>query len=209
MQCAGGRDTLSLWNQGAKEVIGVDISDVMIDCARRKSEALNAPAQWFRCDVLNTPRELNGTADLVYTGRGALNWIMDLETWATVPARLLKPGGVLYIFEGHPVSWIWDMDASEPKLDAMYGDYFDRKIHMEQGWPDSYIGELSKPKQELSAKCERQWNLGNVVNACVKAGLVIEQLNEYPDEYWEAFPNVPKDVVRKLPNTYSLLCRKA
>ena len=25
LQCAGGRDTLSLWNQGAAEVVGVDI----------------------------------------------------------------------------------------------------------------------------------------------------------------------------------------
>jgi ubiquinone/menaquinone biosynthesis C-methylase UbiE len=36
LQCAGGRDTLSLWNQGAAEVIGVDISDKMIACARKK-----------------------------------------------------------------------------------------------------------------------------------------------------------------------------
>src|SRR5258707_14037484 len=26
LQCAGGRDTLSLWNLGAREVIGLDIS---------------------------------------------------------------------------------------------------------------------------------------------------------------------------------------
>src|SRR5512138_1816116 len=30
LQCAGGRDTLSLWNQGAAEVVGVDISEKMI-----------------------------------------------------------------------------------------------------------------------------------------------------------------------------------
>src|SRR5918997_4309 len=49
LQCAGGRDTLSLWNHGAHEVIGVDISERMIACARRKSAALGAPAQWIRC----------------------------------------------------------------------------------------------------------------------------------------------------------------
>src|SRR5437660_1208348 len=140
LQCAGGRDTLSLWNQGAREVVGVDISDVMIDCARRKSEALGAPATWYRCDVLDTPAELDGTADLVYTGRGALNWIMDIEAWARVPARLLKPGGRLYIFEGHPIMWIWDHGAAELRLDPEYGDYFDRQIHRGQGWPDQYIG---------------------------------------------------------------------
>src|SRR5688500_6540317 len=55
LQCAGGTDTLSLWNQGAKEVVGVDISERMIACARAKSAALGAPAQWYCCDVLETP----------------------------------------------------------------------------------------------------------------------------------------------------------
>ena len=30
LQCAGGRDTLSLWTSGADEVIGVDISTRML-----------------------------------------------------------------------------------------------------------------------------------------------------------------------------------
>jgi hypothetical protein len=45
---------------------------------------------------------LNGTADLVYTGKGALPWVMDLERWAAVIERLLKPGGRLFVFEGAP-----------------------------------------------------------------------------------------------------------
>lgn len=81
LQCAGGGDTLSLWNLGAQEVVGVDISEKMLDCARRKSEALDAPAQWIHADILETPHSLDGTADLVYTGRGALNWIMDIRAW--------------------------------------------------------------------------------------------------------------------------------
>ena len=55
VQCAGGTDTLSLWNQGAKEVVGIDISDTMIAVARRKSDALGAPARWYRCDILDSP----------------------------------------------------------------------------------------------------------------------------------------------------------
>src|SRR5262245_6648116 len=59
LQCAGGVDTLSLWRQGAAEVIGVDISERMIASARRKSDAVNAPATWYCCDVLQTPHELD------------------------------------------------------------------------------------------------------------------------------------------------------
>ena len=46
LQCASGKDTLSLWNEGVKHVVGVDISDVHIATARRTSEALGAPATW-------------------------------------------------------------------------------------------------------------------------------------------------------------------
>ena len=78
LQCSGGRDLLSIWNLGAKRIVGVDISETLIGYAKQKSDALNAPASWNCCDVLETPQELNGTADLVYTGRGALNWMTDL-----------------------------------------------------------------------------------------------------------------------------------
>src|ERR1700693_135850 len=39
LQCAGGRDTLSLWNLGADEVVGVDFSPRMLDLARRLAGA--------------------------------------------------------------------------------------------------------------------------------------------------------------------------
>ena len=38
LQCAGGRDTLSLWNLGADEVIGIDFSPRMLELAARLSE---------------------------------------------------------------------------------------------------------------------------------------------------------------------------
>src|SRR5262245_8158641 len=72
LQCAGGTDTLTLWQLGAARVVGVDLSEKMIAVAQRKTTALNAPARWYCCDVLDTPPELDNTADLVYTGKGAL-----------------------------------------------------------------------------------------------------------------------------------------
>src|SRR5688572_1153125 len=43
LQCSHGSDALSLWVLGATEVIGADFSPAMLELARRKSEALNAP----------------------------------------------------------------------------------------------------------------------------------------------------------------------
>jgi len=55
LQCAGGRDTLSLWNLGADEVIGIDFSPRMLELARRLTGATGAPARWIEADVLETP----------------------------------------------------------------------------------------------------------------------------------------------------------
>ncbi len=208
LQCAGGTDTLSLWNLGAHEVVGVDISDRMIEVARRKGQALNAPATWHRCDLLDTPSELDGTADLVYTGRGALCWNHDLDSWARVIYRLLKPGGKLYIFEGHPIASVWDLDADDFRLDARWGDYFSDQVYSEAGWPGGYIGDLGKPPEEHAVKHERNWRFGQVLGALTGAGLRFERLEEYPDTYWDSMPNVPAERMRMLPQTYSLLMSK-
>lgn len=210
LQCAGGRDTLGLLNQGATEVVGIDISDRMIDCARRKSEALGAPAHWYCCDVLEAPAELDGTADLVYTGKGALLWIMDLEAWAHVVARLLKPGGRFYVFDGHPLTWVWDATASEYRLDPVYGDYFFRSVAVSQGWPGAYIPAeaVGIPTEAQARKHERQWTLGQILNSLVAAGLALERFEEHAHQYWQQFPNIPDDTAKRLPHSFSLLMRK-
>jgi len=208
LQCAGGTDTLSLWNLGAKEVVGVDISEDIIAVARAKSEALNASATWYCCDISDTPHELDGTADLVYTGRGALNWLHDMDSWASVVSRLLAPGGQLYLFESHPVSWIWDSEASELRLDPVYGDYFQTVICEDQGWGPTYVGELSQPKEQLSKKYQSQKTFGQIINPLISAGLRLKKIEEHPNDFWDAPSNLPEAVKSKLPNTFSLLMRK-
>ena len=204
LQCAGGTDTLSLVNLGAHEVIGVDISERMLAVARQKSEALGANASWVHSDVLQTPHDLDLTADLVYTGRGALCWIMDIEAWAKVVARLLRPKGRLYVFEGHPFSTLWSLESDHFELDPEFGDYFNKEPLADAGWPETYIGDLGKPKQEHATKYERQWTLGDIVNAVISAGLTIQRLEEHPDSFWNSHPNMSPEELKKIPQTFSL-----
>jgi SAM-dependent methyltransferase len=173
LQCAGGTDTLSLWNLGAREVVGLDISERMLGVARRKAEALGARARWVHSDVLETPSDLNGTADLVYTGRGALNWLMDIAAWANVVARLLKPGGRMYVFEGHPAGNLWKLESDHFELDPVYGDYFRREPIADSGWPDTYIGDLGKARTEHAVKHERFWTLGDIITAVIERPICV------------------------------------
>jgi SAM-dependent methyltransferase len=208
LQCAGGSDTLSLWRLGAAEVIGIDISPRMIAVARRKSEALAAPARWFCCDVLLTPDSLDGTADLVFTGRGALPWIVDLAAWADVVTRLLRPEGRLLIFEGHPLDWVWDKSAPDFRFDPQDGHYFsDREAS--HGWPAPLLEMAPNAEDGTPPKLhERQWTLGQIVTSLAAAGLRLLRLNEYPEPYWDPFKNIPREILHRLPHTFALLMAK-
>lgn len=201
LQCASGRDTLSLLHDGVRQVIGVDISDVHIANARWLTDQLGAPATWHRCDVLETPHELDGTADLVYTGRGALCWLQDLQAWAGVVYRLLKPGGIFHVLDDHPVTWLFDMDAETLVPSGL--NYFSHSEYS-QGWPDTYIGELSVPVGQQSIKYERAWPLSTIFQSLRGAGLVIDYLGEHPEPYWDICPNLKPALRATLPLTFSL-----
>lgn len=207
LQCAGGTDTLSLWKAGAAEVVGIDISPRMVAVAQRKGEELAAPASWHCCDVLDAPPALDGTADLVYTGRGALPWQSDLEAWARVVFRLLRPGGRLFVFEGHPLDWAWDTEADTFQLDPRSGGYFADASRSDR-WPMTSDAVQKHPKRETLRAHEHQWTLGDIVNALVGTGLRLERLEEHPDLYWNQFPHMGAETAARLPHTFSLLMRK-
>ena len=101
-----------------------------------------------------------------------------------------------------------DPAATEMKMDPVHFDYFSATIDVGSGWPDTYIGELDRPKEELMAKYERQWTLGQIINPLIRAGLHVERFEEHPDSYWEQFPNMPDEIARRIPQTFSLLMRK-
>jgi len=115
------------------------------------------------------------------------------------------------VFEGHPLDWVWDTEAAEFKLnpDPQFGNYFSTSIDIGQGWPAQYIAEEEVPApEEQSAKHERQWTLGQIMNALVTAGLRLERFEEHPDQYWDQLPNVPAEIANCLPHTFSLLMRR-
>src|SRR5262245_29330264 len=197
LQCAGGRDTLSLWNQGAAEVVGIDFSPRMLELAARLSEAVGAPARWILADVLDAPADLDGSADLVYTGRGALIWLQDLDDWAAVIYRLLAPDGRLVLFDGHPVEWLFDADADGHWVATDY-DYF-AGPEASRGWEPGYIDRLSIPDAEQSWKFARAWTIGEVVTALVRAGLRLEQLTEHAVDWWSGHNDVRAEERGRIP----------
>jgi SAM-dependent methyltransferase len=115
LQCHIGTDTLSLHRLGA-EVTGLDFSTPALEVARRLAHDIGAVADFVEADVYSAfdvlPRQ---TFDLVYTGIGALCWLPSAKRWAEIVAGLLKPGGELFIREGHPMLW----SLCDPRPDGL------------------------------------------------------------------------------------------
>ena len=203
LQCAGGRDTLSLWNLGADEVIGVDISPRMLELAARLTAATGAPARWIECDVLDTPHDLDGTADLVYTGRGAIMWLQDLAGWASVLRRLLAPAGRLVIFDAHPAEWLFDADEDGRWFATDY-DYF-AGPEASRGWAPQYIDALSMGEDEQRWKFARAWTLGEILTALLGAGLRLERVGEHPVDWWGGHRDVRPEERGRIPLSFSVV----
>lgn len=95
----GGEATEELVELGAL-VTGVDMSSEAIEAARE-----HAPdVAYIHADIHELPVELGrGRFDLVLTG-GALEAVRDLDRWLTGIASALKPGGVFFLYDHHPVT---------------------------------------------------------------------------------------------------------
>jgi SAM-dependent methyltransferase len=185
LQCHIGTDTLS-WAQEGAEVTGVDFSPQSIAAARRLRDELNLAATFIQANIYDVPQILDQTYDIVYTSRGVLCWLRDLTAWGQVIARTLKPGGIFYIMEQHPIINTLEetengelvfryryFHAPEPtKWDAEGGDYADA----------TYI--VQNPTYEWS------WSISDIVNALLNAGLQVEHINEYERLFFQYFPGM-------------------
>lgn len=189
LQSGHGLDDLDLVRHGARTVLGVDYSEVAISAARLRASELGLPCSYVVGEVPAVPLR-DEVADVVYTGKGALIWMCDLDAWAREVCRLLRPGGHLVVHEGHPLVPLlsWDPDRPRVRPDR---SYFARS-HVNDTFPGG-------------GAVEWQWTLGQVVSALAAAGLVVLRLTEHPEPFWRPGGADAAAWRGSLPNTYTLL----
>ncbi|MFN2282802.1 MAG: class I SAM-dependent methyltransferase [Anaerolineae bacterium] len=212
LQCHIGTDTLSWARQGAI-VTGVDFSAPAIAAARQLADETQLPATFIEASVYDLPNVLEEQFDIVYTSRGVLCWLRNLDEWACIVAHFLKPGGLFYIMETHPM-WNSFEEMESGELKPLYS-YFSTTdpTYWDDAWPDyadaSYIPQ--HPTYEWT------WSLSDILNALLKAGLRLESFNEYDRLFYKQFSGMEPCVERwyhypqyagKLPWTFTLTARK-
>jgi SAM-dependent methyltransferase len=186
LQCHIGTDTISLARLGAT-MTGLDFSPASIAQARELAARTATPASFVVSDVYAAADVLGrGEFDLVYTGVGALCWLPSIRRWAGVVAALLKPGGRLFIREGHPIMWSLadPLPASgELVIDLPYFERTDPYTWHEGG---TYV-ETSAVFSHITT---HEWShgLGETVTALFDSGMQLTGLTEHDTVPWEAMP---------------------
>jgi 2-polyprenyl-3-methyl-5-hydroxy-6-metoxy-1,4-benzoquinol methylase len=183
LQCHFGLDSLSWARLGAR-VTGVDFSVQGIRLARQLSQECTIPAEFIESNLYELPEHLQGQFDIVFTSYGALTWLSDLPRWSRIVTHFLKPGGVFYMAEIHPVSMVFDEAAESLPLHAA-NSYFDTEA-IECEVEGSYADRSAEVKQKVCY----QWNypLGQAVSALIEAGLQLEFLHEFPYTVFQQYP---------------------
>jgi SAM-dependent methyltransferase len=184
LQCHIGTDTLSLARLGAR-VTGLDFSPVALDGARALVAETGDAVDFVESDVYSALSVLDEAGfDLVYTGIGALCWLPSVQRWAAVVAALLKPGGRLFIREGHPI--LWTMDERMTDDLHLRFPYFEQTDPLEWDDESSYVA-TDRP---ITATKTYEWNhgIGEIVTALLDAGLRLTMLVEHDSVPWRALP---------------------
>lgn len=203
LQCHFGQDTISLSRMGA-EVVGVDLSDVAIENAKRIANETKSNATFICCDVYDLENHLNETFDIVFTSYGTITWLPDLNKWGKIISKFLKPGGKFIFVEFHPVVWMFDDDFKSvsysyfnvtPIIESENGTYADKNAAISQ----DYV----------------TWNhsLSEVFSGLLNNGLIISLFKEFDYSPYNCFnqtveiaPNCfrIKHLEDKIPMVYAL-----
>jgi SAM-dependent methyltransferase len=186
LQCHIGTDTISLARLGGR-VTGLDFSPSALATAADLARRCGVHVDFVESELYGAPDMLPAHAfDLVYTGVGALCWLPDITRWAQVVAHLLRPGGRLYLREGHPVLWSLD-DETDDRFVLRY-PYFERAEPDRMESDQTYVdGDYT-----LTERVTYEWNhgLGEVVTAVLDAGMVLDRLVEHRECEWKALPKM-------------------
>ncbi|HJM77141.1 MAG: SAM-dependent methyltransferase [Euryarchaeota archaeon] len=188
MQCHIGTDTLSWAREGA-QVTGLDFSSNAISEAQRFANILGIDDSRFIVSRVSDAIEvLEGERfDILYTGRGALCWLPDLDEWARVCATLTKQGGVLYLEESTPMLNALDVEEESD------GSRLVLKYDLFNEGPVSETGEGSYASEETDIERTThcwEFRYGTIMNALIENGFRIDLLNERDELFFDPWPEL-------------------
>ncbi len=191
--CGAGRLAHHLAESGAADVIGVDLSERMLDVARTEC---SHPRLTFQRASMEEAAFPPARFDLVVSSF-AFHYVADFPGLARRIAGWLSPGGILVFSNEHPVylsraaadGWVRD-EAGTPKHWAL--DRYGEEGLREESWIADGVQKYHRM-------------VSTILNDLIEAGLLIERVLEpMPDE---AMLRRRPDWVYELKRPFCLLVR--
>jgi SAM-dependent methyltransferase len=181
-------------DKGAAEVLGLDVSEKMLEKASQLTEGEGVTYRREDLEKLHLPAN---SADLVYSSL-ALHYLQDIDTLFRTIHQALVPGGSLIFTAEHPI-------YTAP---------------LKQGWFEDSTGQKSWPVNHYQQEGERISNwfaegvkkqhrkLAGWINALIASGFILERLDEWGPSAEQIAQNPALDEEKERPMIFLLAARK-
>lgn len=196
--CGYGHNCLDFVNKGAKSVVGVDISEKMLEIA--KKEANNEKIQYYNISMMDI-NTLGKKFDVIYSSL-AFHYIEDFKKFCKIMYSALNEGGYLLFSQEHPIVTAtidgkghFNYDENGKRVSYTLSNYNEMgKRHIK--W---FIDDVIKYHRTF----------GTIITALATAGFVIDMVSEPLPEGWaiEKFPEIVKEYIK--PNFLIVKAKKS
>lgn len=195
--CGYGYNCIDFVQRGAKKVVGIDISQKMLEVAKRKSSDPNI--EYINMSITDIS-SLKGKFDLVYSSL-AFHYIEDFAQLVSDIYELLNKDAVLLYSQEHPIITAtldgkghFNRDENNNRISYTFSNYNQsgrREIH----WIIDGVVKYHRP-------------MGEILTTIAKAGFIIEHVNEPTPKDWaiEKLPSITKEFLK--PNFLIINARK-
>ncbi len=196
--CNNGRELISVKKAGARRCVGFDVSENILEQGEQLSAASAQDVEFVCTSVYDIGEAYTGTFDVVYITVGVLGWLPDLPAFFGVVERLLRPGGLLFLYDQHPILGVFD-----PAKEEIDSSYFRQEPFVEEGLPD-----YMDPSQ--TGRAESYWfqhTLSSIIGLCLESNLTVTHFKEYEHDLSNTY-RAFETHEHSLPLSYSLVAKK-
>lgn len=162
--CGAGRSLVYCGKKNAKELWGLDVSEVQIEKAKQLLDENELIANLYTSPMEVNPGIPENYFDYVYSVYG-IGWTQDLDKTIALVAKYLKTNGN-FIFS-------WD-NPMLPCIETINGKYVLNRPYVEE--------RTIRKKQREESVVMTYWKLSSYINTLAKHGFKVEQLIEESEE---------------------------
>ncbi|ELP95483.1 class I SAM-dependent methyltransferase [Pseudomonas syringae] len=190
--CNNGRETISIKKMGAASAVGFDISSAFIEQANELAKSVETDCEFICTDIYEIDETFNEKFDLLIITSGALCFMPDLKEYIKVARRVLRKGGVLNIYDCHPIVDMFEMDRDRGDKPLQFArSYFDKTPISHTSGLD-YVGGTTYDAKEIFYF---HYTMADIINEIIHAGFQVTNLKETAEDLSQAYTKVAADPI--------------